>query len=428
MKASLRISSTIWKGKNVFRKIVSLDEAMQILQQRFHAKPVGVEQVSLSQARQRVLAKNIKAPFSVPPFSRATVDGYAVKAEDTFGANEEHPITLKLLGNVTVGEMPKMVIKKGTALGIATGAPLPPGADAVVMLEYAIQKNNLVSIYHSVSRGENVMEVGSDIRKDETIIKKGQTLSFCDIGVLAALGFTKVDVYKRPKIAVVSTGAEIVEPGEPLPPGKIYDINAYTISAAVEECGGQPLNLGIIPDETDKLKTVVKKALDSADIVITSGGVSVGPIDVVPKVLNMLGEPGVIISGIATKPGKPTTIALVDGKPIFSLPGHPTSSLLIFHLLVRPIILKMAGKRRETPFTLKAIAAEKMFQAKGRRTFVMVNLVRDKLGKLLAQPVPSGLSGAITTLSKAEGFVIISERRQFINAGEEVTVYLLKPI
>jgi len=412
----------------VFRKIVSLDEAVQILQQRFHAKPVGVEQVSLSQARQRVLAKNIKAPFSVPPFSRATVDGYAVKAEDTFGANEEHPITLKLLGNVTVGEMPKMVIKKGTALGIATGAPLPPGADAVVMLEYAIQKNNLVSIYHSVSRGENVMEVGSDIRKDETIIKKGQTLSFCDIGVLAALGFTKVDVYKRPKIAVVSTGAEIVEPGEPLPPGKIYDINAYTISAAVEECGGQPLNLGIIPDETDKLKTVVKKALDSADIVITSGGVSVGPIDVVPKVLNMLGEPGVIISGIATKPGKPTTIALVDGKPIFSLPGHPTSSLLIFHLLVRPIILKMAGKRRETPFTLKAIAAEKMFQAKGRRTFVMVNLVRDKLGKLLAQPVPSGLSGAITTLSKAEGFVIISERRQFINAGEEVTVYLLKPI
>jgi len=412
----------------VFRKLVSLDEAIQVLQQQFYAKPVGIEQVSLHEALQRVLAKDIKAPLNVPPFNRATVDGYAVRAENTFRADEEHPITLKLLGRVTVGEMPKIVVGEGTVVGIATGAPLPPEADAVVMMEYTIQKNDLISIYRPVSKGENVMEAGSDIRKGETVIKKNQTLSSRDIGVLSALGFTEVDVFKRPRVAVISTGAEIVEPGQPLSPRKIYDINAYTISAAVQECGGHPFNLGIIPDEIDELKAALEKALESADVIVTSGGVSVGPMDVVPKVLNMLGEPGVIISGIAIKPGKPTTIAIVCGKPVFSLPGHPTSSLLVFHLLIRPIILKMAGKRQETPFRLKATAAEKMFQAKGRRTFVMVNLVRKRVGKLLARPVPLGLSGAITTLSKADGFVIIPERRQFINAGEEVTVYLLKPL
>lgn len=412
----------------MFRKLVSLNKAMQILEQQFYAKPVGIEQISLPQAHQRVLAKDVKAPLNVPPFNRSTVDGYAVKAENTFGADEEHPINLKLLGCVTIGETSKIVVEEKTTVEIVTGAPLPSGADAVVMMEYTIQKNNLVSIYRPVSKGENIMEAGSDIRKGEVVIKKDQTLSAHDIGVLAALGFTKVNVYKRPKVAVISTGAEIVEPGEPLPPGKIYDINAYTVSAAVQECGGQSLNFGIIPDEMDELKAVLEKALNSADIVITSGGVSVGSMDVVPKVLNMLGKPGVIVSGISIKPGKPTTVAIVDGKPIFSLPGHPTSSLLIFHLLVRSIILKMAGRRQETPFTLKATAAEKMFQAKGRRTFVMVNFVRDKSGKLLARPVVLGLSGAISTLSKADGFVVIPESRQFISAGEEVTVHLFETL
>lgn len=411
----------------MFRKLVSLDEAMQILQQQVSAKPVGVEQVSLLQAYQRVLVKDVKAPFDVPPFSRATVDGYAVKAEDTFGADEEHPVTLKFFGHVTIGEMPQIAVKDKTTVGIVTGAPLPSGADAVVMSEYTVQKNDLVSIYSPVSKGENVMEAGSDIHKGETVIKKNQVLSSRDIGVLAALGYTRVDVYKQPRVAVISTGAEIVEPGQPLPPGRIYDINAYTISAAVQECGGLPLNLGIIPDEIDELKAALKKALSSADMAITSGGVSVGPTDVIPRVLNVLGEPGVIISGIATKPGKPTTIAVVDGTPIFSLPGHPTSSLLVFHILIRPIILKMAGKRQETPFMLKATTVEKMFQARGRRTFVMVNLIRDRSGRFLARPIPSGLSGAITTLAKADGFVVIPERRQFLDAGEKVTVYLLKP-
>jgi len=412
----------------MFRKLRSLDEAKQILKQNFTPKPVGVEQIPLSEAHNRVLAENVVAPIDVPPFSRSTVDGYAVKAADTFGAEEDQPIALKLCGSVRVGETPSVTVEKGTTVEIVTGAPLPKGADAVVMLEYVVQKNNTIFTHRSVSKGENVMKAGSDIHKDEVILKKSQTLSSREIGVLAALGFAQVNVYKRPRVAVVSTGAEIVEPGKPLSPGKIYDINAHTISAAVTECGGEPIGLEIVPDETNRLKTTLRKALDSADILMTSGGVSVGPTDIVPKMLNTLGKPGVIVSGIAVKPGKPTTIAIVDGKPVFSLPGHPTSSLLIFHLLVRSVILGMAGRREETPVMVKAVASAKMFPARGRRTFVMVSLASDKSGGLVASPVALGLSGAITTLVKADGFVEIMERQQFINAGDEVTVHLFKPL
>lgn len=411
----------------MFRKLVSLDEAKRILEQNFSPKPVGVEQVSLSEAHSRVLAEDVVAPMDVPPFSRSTVDGYAVRAADTFGADEDRSIPLKLCGRIKVGEASSVIVEKGTTAEIATGAPLPRGADAVVMLEHVVQKGNIVPTHSAVSKGENVMKAGSDVRKGAVALKKGQTLSSREVGVLAALGSTQVNVYKKPRVAVISTGAEIVEPGKPLTLGKIYDINAHTLSAAVTECSGEPVNWGIIPDETDQLKATLRKALDSAEVVVTSGGVSVGPTDIVPQVLNTLGKPGVIVCGIAVKPGKPTAIAIVDGKPVFSLPGHPTSSLLIFYLLVRPLILSMAGKREETPVTVKAVASTKIFPAKGRRTFVMVSLTREKSGRLLASPVAFGLSGAITTLARADGFVEVKESQQFINAGEEVTVCLFKP-
>lgn len=410
------------------KKLVSLDEAKRILQQKFSAEPIGTEHTPLSEAYERVLAKDIEAHMNVPSFNRATVDGYAVKAKDTFGADETTPIALKICGRINVGESPDTIVEDGSAAEIATGAPTPQGADAVVMFEHTIQKEADVILYRPVSKGENVMKAGSDIKKGETILKKGQWLSSWEIGVLAALGLAKVEVYERPKVAIISTGPEIVEPGKPLPFGKIYDINAHTLSAAVLECGGQPLNLGIVLDEADKLETAIRKALGSADIVITSGGVSAGPRDIIPEILNSLGEPSIIISGMAVKPGKPTTIAIVDKKPIFSLPGHPTSSLLMFHILVRPIISKMTGRTEETFPLIEATTGEKIFSEKGRRTFIMVNLSKDKTGKILASPVPTGLSGAITTLTKADGFIEIPESQQFINIGEDVKVYLLKPI
>jgi len=411
----------------MFRKLVSVEEAKQILAQSFTPEPVGKERVSLSQALGRVLATDLTSPLNVPPFDRSTVDGYAVKSEDTFGADEDKPITLKLCGQVNVGETPKVKVQKGTAAQIVTGAPMPEGADSVVMVEYTVQKDEHIMVNSAVSKGENVMKAGSDIRKDETILKKGMALSSHEIGVLAAVGVDRVEVFKQPQVAIISTGAEVVEPGKPLPQGKIYDINAHTLSAAVAECGGEPFNLGIIQDQTDQMRVALKKALSMADVVITSGGVSVGPTDIIPNVLNTLGKPGVVVYGIAIRPGKPTTMAVIDGKPVFSLPGHPTSALIGFHLFVRPIIAEMAGKSMEPPITVRAVTSERLFPARGRRTFVTVTLKRDRSGKIVASPVPTGLSGAITTLAKADGFTEIHEDQQFVDAGETVTVQLFKP-
>ena len=410
----------------MFRELLSLDEARQIIQRHFKPKPLGAETVFLLEACNRILAENVVAALDIPPFNRATVDGYAVKAEDTFGATENRPNKLKIGGTVNIGEPPTTLVKQGTTAEIVTGAPMPKGADAVVMSEFAERKKDDVYVYSAVAKDENTMKAGADIQKDETVLKKGQLLGSREIGVLAAVGLKKTKVYGIPRVAVFSTGTEITEPGEELPLGKIYDINAYSLSTAVAESGGKPLYSGVIQDDMIELQAALKQALASADMVITSGGVSVGPKDIMPKVLNTLGKPGVIISGIAIKPGKPATVALIDGKPVFSLPGHPASALLVFHLLARPIIQQMAGRSSEKIREVKAYASMRMFPAKGRRTYVMVNLKRDKSNRLLALPIPAGLSGAITTLAKADGFLEIAENQQFVDADEEVTVQLFR--
>jgi len=411
----------------MFRKLVSMEEAKKILAQNFTPRPIGQELVPLSEAFNRVLASNVTSPLNIPPFDRSTVDGYAVKSADTFGADEEEPVSLRIVGQVNVGEIPKVRVQKGTVAQIVTGAPMPEGADSVVMVEYTVPKGKQIIVHAAESKGENVMKAGSDIHKGEVILKKGMVLTSHEIGVLAAVGIGRVEVFKRPKVAIISTGAEVVEPGKPLPSGKIYDINAHALSAAVVECGGEPFNLGVVQDQIDLMEAALKKALSKADIALTSGGVSVGPTDILPKVLNSLGKPGVIVYGIAVRPGKPTAIAVINGKPVFSLPGHPASALLIFHLFVRSVIVEMAGRSEEPPVVVKAKTTERLFPARGRRTFVTVTLKRDRSGKILASSVPTGLSGAITTLAKADGFLEIHENQQFVDAGETVTVQLFKP-
>ncbi len=414
------------KARNMFRKLVHFEKALQILQREFPIRPIDVEQVTLSEALGRILAHEVLSPENVPSFDRSTVDGYAVKAADTFGADENRPVTLTLKGYVAIGGLPHAIVRNGAVAEIVTGAPLPSGADAVVMVEYAVQRGNVISIHRPVSKGENIMKAGSDVQKGEKILRKGQVLGPREVGALAAIGLPKVSVFKKPKIAVLSTGEEIVEQGKPLPPGKVYDINTHTLSSAVQSFGGDPINLGVVPDDFGLLKAALDKALGLADVVITSGGVSVGPKDIVPRVLDTLGKPGVIVNGIAVKPGKPTTIAVVNKKLIFSLPGHPTSSLMMFYLLARPVLDQLTGKHEGAPQTLKAVAATRMFPARGRKTFTMVTIDHGKSGRLVASPVPLGLSGAISTLTKADGFVEIEEERQFVDVGEEVTVSLFR--
>jgi putative molybdopterin biosynthesis protein len=408
----------------MFRKLISLDEAKAILSRSFQPKPLGIEEVALLEACGRILAETVVSSMNVPPFDRSTVDGYAVKAEDTFGADEENPVKLWVCGTVNVGEKPKIRLNKGMTVEIATGAPLPEGADAVVMMEDTERTNSDILIYRSVVKNENVMKAGADIHEGETLLESGTYLTWKDLGILAAVGLEKVRVYRTPRVAIISTGAEVVAPGHELSPGKIYDINGYTLGAATIQCGATPVNLGVIPDDLQKLSKALKRALETADLVVTSGGVSVGPKDIIPKILDSIGSPGVIVHGITIKPGKPTTIALIGEKPVFALPGHPTSALLTFHLLVRPFLVKLAGWKEEESFkTVKAFAGVRMFSAKGRRTFVMVKLAHRK-GKLLAFPVATGESGAITTLARADGFVEVHESRQFIDAEEEVMVKL----
>jgi len=410
----------------MFRKLMTFDEAKRAISEQLKPKALGEEEISLLEAYNRVLKEDVASTLDIPPFNRSTVDGYAVKAEDTFGAEENQPAKLEVCGVVNVGEPPKISLGKGEAAEIVTGAPIPEGADAAAMVEDTNREDAALSVYRAVTKNENVMKKGTDIKKGETVLKAGQVLGASEIGVLAALGITKVKVFMAPVVAVLSTGAEVTELGKKLPPGKIYDINAYSLSAAVRESGGTPVYLGVVPDDKAELRKALEQALPSADMVITSGGVSVGPKDLTPQIVDSLGKPGLIVCGIAVKPGKPTTVALVGRKPVFALPGHPTSALLMFHLLVRPVIRLLSGRPESEVMTVKAKAGARMFSAKGRRTFVMVKLKRDNYNQFIAEPVETGASGAITTLAKADGFVEIPENQQFVDSGEEIAVTLLR--
>ncbi|HLB99794.1 MAG TPA: gephyrin-like molybdotransferase Glp [Candidatus Bathyarchaeia archaeon] len=409
----------------MFRKLLTFDEAKNALSQ-LELATLGTEEIPLLEAYNRILSEDAVSTLDIPPFNRSTVDGYAVKAEDTYGAEENQPVHLMVSNVVNIGEIPNVKIEKGEASEIVTGAPIPEGVDAVVMVEDTERENDDLSVFSSVTKNENVMKKGTDLHKGETALKAGHVLGPSQIGVLAALGMAKVKVFVVPKVAVLSTGSEVTEPGKPLPPGKIYDINAYSLSTAVTESGGEPMYMGVVPDEKAKLRETLEHALANADMVITSAGVSVGPKDLLPQTVDSLGKPGLLFSGVAVKPGKPTTAASIGKKLVFSLPGHPASALLMFHLLVRPVIQRLSGRASVESASVKAVAGARMFSAKGRRTFVMVKLKRDESKRLMAEPVESGASGAITTLARADGCVEIPENQQFVDRDDEVTVVLFR--
>lgn len=410
----------------MLKKLITFDEAKQAIKSKFRTKPFGSEDLDLLGAYGRVLAEDIKADVDVPPFDRSTVDGYAVLAKNTFEAEESRSVALKVCGTVSIGQLPNVRVGPHEAAEIVTGAPIPSGANAVVMIEDTERYADTVRIYNPVSESENIMKKGSDIKKGLTVLRKRRYLGASEIGVLASLGLAKVKVFVQPVVAVLSTGGELVEPGNVLPPARIYDINAYTLSSAVLESGGKPLYLGVIPDSRNELYVALKKALALANVIITSGGVSVGPKDIVPQTVSSLGKPGILFSGIAIKPGKPVTVAIIEGKLVFCFPGHPTSALLAFHLLARPVITALAGREFFPDPTVQATASTRMFPAKGRRTFFMVRLEQKDDSDWVAIPVETGQSGAITTLVEADGFVEIAENQQFIDSGEEVIVQLLR--
>lgn len=407
-----------------FHEVVSIAEAKRKLFSNYVPVP-RYETVELKQALGRVAAETVVAPIDVPPFDRASMDGYAVRASDTFYAEEDKPVEVKLLGYIRAGEKKNIAIQKGECVAIATGAPVPKGANSVVMVEFTEKSADKVKIYKPVAPGENIMAAGSDIMRGETAIREGSLISPRETGVLAALGITKLKVYKKPKVAVLSTGNEIVAPGKKLQFGKLYDVNARAICDSVTEHGGEAEFFGIAGDDANallkKLQKIMKK---DCDVIITSGGTSAGVGDLSYKILDRLGKPGILVHGVAVKPGKPTIIAAAQGKPIFGLPGYPTSALIIFDIFVAPLIRQLAGLAQIERKKIRARAAMRLYSAKGRYEIMLVNLVGGSSGELSAYPILTG-SGAITTLAEADGYIEITEDREMIEENSEVEVSLL---
>ena len=410
--------------QKVFHDVVGIEEARKRLYNAYRPRPTK-EVVSLDAARGRVLYEDIFAPLDVPPFDRAAMDGYALKAADTFYADEESPAVLELKGYIAAGDARKIAIGEGECVGIATGAPVPKGANAVVMVEYTHREKKKVKVYRPVAPGENIMAAGSDIMRGELVLRAGSPLTPRETGVLAALGVTRVPVYRRPRVAIISTGDEIVEPGSELPFGKIYDVNARAVGDAVKENGGESVFLGIVEDRADVLLQKLKDAVEGEyDLVLTSGGTSAGVGDLSYKVFDEIGDPGVLVHGVAIKPGKPTIIALAGEKPVFGLPGYPTSAMVVFDVFVAPILRRLAGVGEKTRGRIKAKAAMRLYSAGGRYEYMLVNLVRGAGGGYSAYPILTG-SGAITTLAEADGFIEIPSEVEMISEESTVDVTLL---
>ncbi|MDK2927433.1 MAG: molybdopterin molybdotransferase [Bacillota bacterium] len=398
--------------------------AREELFSRWQPQPLEVKRVPLTAAVGRVLAEPVRAAEDVPPYTRSTVDGYAVRAADTFGASEGLPALLDLLEDIRMGAVPQKALAPGQASRIATGGMLPAGADAVVMVEYTEELDaTSFAVLRPVAPGENVIRAGEDAAAGEELLPAGARLRPADVGALAALGITTVPVGRRPRVAVLSTGDEIVPPEVTPAPGQIRDSNSYSLGAAVAAAGGEPVYLGLARDEYQAVLAGVRRGLEGADLVVLSGGSSVGVRDVAARVLAELGPPGVLVHGVALRPGKPVLIALCQGKPVFGLPGHPVSALVTFDLFVRPAIARLLRLKTRPQAGVRARLARNLASAAGREDHVRVRLVETAEG-LTAEPV-LGKSGLITTLVRADGTIVIPPAREGLRAGEEVEVYLL---
>jgi len=414
-----------------FLEVISRDEA----ERRFHAHlrlaPVGIERVSLADALGRVLAASIIADIDVPGFDRSNVDGFAVHAADTFGAMDESPRELRLNAEVLApGTVPTLAVLPGTATPIATGGMVPRGADAVVMVEYTDvvtteeSPETRIQVTRAVAAGEQISFTGTDIARGETVLRAGQLLTSREIGMLAAIGRDQVDVYRKPRVAVFSTGNEIVPPGSPRPPGGVYDSNAAIVSAAVIELGGEAVCLGSFPDDEARLSEAFERALASdVDAVILSGGTSKGAGDISYRVVSRLRNPGIVAHGVALKPGKPICLAVTDGRPVVILPGFPTSAIFTFHEFVAPVLRAFAGRAQHRAATVTATLPVRVNSDRGRTEYLLVGLVHGEQG-LAAYPMGKG-SGSVTTFSTADGFLIIDQQTEIVPEGSTVSVQLL---
>jgi putative molybdopterin biosynthesis protein len=411
-----------------FLEVVSADEARARFHRHLDLSALPNENVALAGSLGRVLAADVVAPIDVPPFDRSAVDGFAVCAADTIGATDKGPRRLRLNAEVIAcGHAPALEVQSGTATTIATGGMIPRGADAVIMVEHTDIEETAdgpaIALRRAVAPGQFVAFAGSDIARGETLLRRGQAIGSREIGMLAACGWAEVAVVRRPKVAVLSTGDELVPPGEPLPPAGVYDSNGAIIAAAVTQVGGEPVSYGAFPDNEEVLELAVRRALAECDMVVLSGGTSKGAGDLSHRIVSRLGKPGVLVHGVALKPGKPLCLAVADDKPIAVLPGFPTSAIFTFHTFVAPVIRARAGLTPETVEKIAATVSVRVASELGRQEFVLAALVAGERGTL-AFPTGKG-SGSVTAFSQADGFLSIDALVSVLDAGTVSDVSLI---
>lgn len=422
-----------------FLKLSPPVESLQVLLRALPDLEPLAETIDTARALGRVLAVDVRASHPLPEFPRSTVDGYAVRARDTFGVSESLPGYLTLVGEVPMGDSPSFTLTPGSCALIHTGGMVPPGADAVVMLEYTqsvagdLRGASLpeIEISKSVAEGENLIRVGEDVAADQVVLAAGERVRPAVIGGCMALGFTQLRVTAKPKIGILSSGDEVVPPGQTPRLGQVRDVNSYSLAALVESVGGEPVQYGIIPDNLEAMKAAAAKALDECDMVLVTAGSSASARDTTADAIASLGAPGVLVHGVAVRPGKPTILAVCGRKPVIGLPGNPVSALVIAGLFVVPVIQKLLGAKPKPKASLMANLMVNLPSQAGREDWVAVKLVANsdweigkRAGRYLAEPV-FGKSNLIFTLAVADGLVRVPPDATGISAGEMVEVVLM---
>ena len=408
--------------KELFNVLTPRDAFARI--EPYLSGPRATERLPVERALGRVLAEDLRSPGDLPSFRRSTMDGFAVRAADTFGASEGLPAYLTVVGEVFMGQAPTVSPGSAETVRIATGGVVPDGADAVVMVEHTQDVDaSTIEVLRSVAPGEHVIQVGEDVRTGDLLIERGHTLRSQDIGGLMASGITEVKVAKPLRVGIISGGDEVVAPDTQPGPGQIRDVNSYTLAAMVERAGHVPVRMGIVPDVYEQLETAARTGLEQVDVLILSAGSSVSTRDMTGQVIASLGEPGVLVHGVALKPGKPTILAIIGDTPVFGLPGNPVSCMVTFDLFVAPTLHRLSGARGERlRQAVPARLSRNVASAPGREDYFQVRL-EQRDGEAWAEPV-FGKSNLIYTLVKSDGMVRIDLDTSGLNEGEWVQVIL----
>lgn len=406
---------------------VSVREAQRLIAGHIVVRAPSVCSMQIMQAYNMVAAEDIHSPECLPSFSRSTVDGFAVNSSDTFGASEGFPAYLNLQGQILMGEEPSFILETGFAAGVPTGGMLPKGSDAVVMLEHVQQIDGaMIEVLRPVAPRENVIQAGEDMDKGEVLLKKGARLRPQDIAALAGVAITSVSVYERPRVSVISTGDEIVSADSPVKAGQVRDVNSFNLAGLILEQGCQPVIRGIFKDIYEDIRDAVEKSTRDSAMVIITGGSSVGTKDMTAKVIDSIGSPGVLFHGVTLKPGKPTICGIVNGVPVFGLPGHPAAVTVCFSLFIEPVLRQMTGSIEKTYLNKKRIVSARLTRNfssdAGREEHVRVSL-EARGNEIWATPI-LGKSGLIRTLVMADGTFVIPSYARGIEEGEAVDVML----